>query len=42
MLRKIMADKAGAEKSSLHARYGEICGVDSGFVSLIFSVKVFT
>jgi cohesin loading factor subunit SCC2 len=50
VLHKIMADKAGAEKSSLHARYGEICEalidglVDAsdlpGFVSLIFSAKV--
>jgi len=46
MLHKIMADKEGTEKSSLHARYGEICEalidglVDAsdlpGFVSLLF------
>ena len=46
MLHKIMADKEGTEKSSLHSRYGEICEalidglVDAsdlpGFVGLLF------
>lgn len=49
VLHKIMVDKEGAEKSFLHARYGEICEVlidglvDAsdlpGFVSWIFSVE---